>query len=154
MLSTRLLRLLTTLSYPDIAEVLARPNHSTVLTADNRLTYLLRLPLGDALRFVSWHGAQTDLAAVIDMLIADLHTNHTTVPEDVLIVCRDGKPRTTREIAIDVLLKRKEALNADTIAKVRKAATTLAGLGKLVKRGSAPCMGAMQWCYVLAESKE
>lgn len=82
MLSTRLLRLLTTLSYPSIAAALSRPNHSTTITADNRLTSILRLAHYDPRRSIVFNGAKTDIAAAIDELIVTLRKTPSTVKEE------------------------------------------------------------------------
>lgn len=49
---TRLCRTYTTLSYPEIAKVVGRPNHSTVITADQLLDALLKLPPGHPSRAI------------------------------------------------------------------------------------------------------
>lgn len=154
MLATRMMRLFTTMSYPEIATALSRPNHSTVLTADLRLSEILRLPAGDKTRFIVWDGAHRDLATVVDELIATLGSDATEKPvsvkQSILALCADGAPRTTREIAIDVLLERKMELTFDNIVWVRQAAARMALSGVLEKRGSRKGHDESQvWCYVL-----
>lgn len=158
MLATRMLRLFTTMSYPEIATALARPCHSTAITADQRLSEILRLPAGDKTRFIVWDGAHRDLATVVDELIAvlgsDAQGKPSTVKESIMAVCADRQPRTTREIAIDVLLKRKEELTFDNIVRVRQTAVRMAGAGNFEKCGSRPAHDdSLVWCYVLTESK-
>ncbi len=52
MLCTRLLHEHTLYSYPEIARLIGRPNHSTVITADKRLERLLSLPDKDPRRLI------------------------------------------------------------------------------------------------------
>lgn len=67
---TRLCRIYTTISYPEIAALIGRPSHSTVITADQLLDRLLTLPAGDPKRMVPVDLAPddrgVDVQAVLD----------------------------------------------------------------------------------------
>lgn len=65
-LATRLARELTVQSYPEIAHRLGRPNHSTVITADQTLSRRLGLEIGAEDRTFVWKSETKDLAFILD----------------------------------------------------------------------------------------
>ncbi len=73
---TRLCRIYTTLSFPEIAVLIGRPNHSSVITADQVLDRVLKLPHGHSLRAVPLDfdpgGKRTDVQDLLDAIAKNI----------------------------------------------------------------------------------
>lgn len=62
---THLGRQHTTLSYPEIARAIGRPNHSTVITSHQRLKWKLEAKVGHECRSVYWGDKRMDLGQAL-----------------------------------------------------------------------------------------
>jgi len=67
---TRLCRIYTTLSFPEIAQLIGRPNHSTVITSDQTLDRLLQMPRGHSLRLVPLDVASDAIGTDVELVMA------------------------------------------------------------------------------------
>ena len=86
---TRLCRIYTTLSFPEIAELIGRPNHSSVITADQVLDGMLKLAHGHELRAVPLDfGPSGKLADVQDLLDAIAKN----ITRDPIVVAQPAEP--------------------------------------------------------------
>lgn len=67
-LAARLLRECTFNSWPSIARIMGRPNHSSVIDAYQRLDHLLALPRGHADRAIRIGEREIDIQTLLDHL--------------------------------------------------------------------------------------
>ena len=66
---TRVARHLTLMSYPEIARAIGRPNHSTVITADQRLKQRLQHGVGHPARTILVDGLPLDAQDILTRVI-------------------------------------------------------------------------------------
>lgn len=66
------LREFTTRSYPEIAKLMGRPNHSSSITSHQRLIWLLTLDFGDARRAVPFSDGTKDIGDLLAAVRADI----------------------------------------------------------------------------------
>lgn len=167
----RCLRDHTTLSYPELAKVLGRPNHSTIITAYFRFADILYLPFGAAEREITWLMQTRDVGDILNVCLSEMRRRRQVVevpfiadkpiprytPVDrkpaIRVVLSDKQPRTSREIAVEVLTAQNKPLVNASIRTIQRTVTGMYIAGGLEVRGAKVSHDSLQRRYVLTESK-